>query len=129
MTQHLFLTEEHEMLRNQIRRFIDEKVKPKADHWEKNGFVPREILQEMGALGLFGIRYPEKYGGSAMDTRATAVLAEELGRSTFAGFAITALVHTDMASVHLFNSGSDAQLAAFMPDIVSGQKNHGGCSN
>jgi acyl-CoA dehydrogenase len=57
-----------------------------------------------------------------MDTRATAVLAEELGRSTFAGFAITALVHTDMASVHLFNSGSDAQLAAFMPDIVSGQK-------
>lgn len=122
MTQHLFLTEEHEMLRNQIRRFIDEKVKPKADHWEKNGFVPREILQEMGALGLFGIRYPEKYGGSAMDTRATAVLAEELGRSTFAGFAITALVHTDMASVHLFNSGSDAQLAAFMPDIVSGQK-------
>jgi acyl-CoA dehydrogenase len=122
MTEHLFLTEEHEMLRDQVRRFVAEKVKPAADHWEKDGFVPREILREMGELGLFGIRFPEKYGGSAMDTRATAVLAEELGRSTFAGFAITALVHTDMASVHLFNSGSDSQRAAFMSDVIAGRK-------
>jgi acyl-CoA dehydrogenase len=122
MTQHLFLTEEHEMLRDQVRRFVAEKVKPAADQWEKDGFVPREILREMGELGLFGIRFPEKYGGSAMDTRATAVLAEELGRSTFAGFAITALVHTDMASVHLFNAGSDAQRAAFMSDVIAGRK-------
>ena len=122
MTQHLFLTEEHEMLRDQVRRFVSENVKPVADQWEKDGFVPREILRKMGELGMFGIRYPEEYGGSAMDTRATAVLAEELGRSTYAGFAITALVHTDMASVHLFNAGSDAQRAAFMPDIIAGRK-------
>lgn len=122
MTQHLFLTEEHEMLRDQVRRFVSENVKPVADQWEKDGFVPREILRKMGELGMLGIRYPEEYGGSAMDTRATAVLAEELGRSTYAGFAITALVHTDMASVHLFNAGSDAQRAAFMPDIIAGRK-------
>ncbi|MDA9671981.1 acyl-CoA dehydrogenase family protein [Paracoccaceae bacterium] len=122
MTQHLFLTEEHEMLRDQVRRFISENVKPVADQWEKEGFVPREILRKMGELGLFGIRYPKEYGGSEMDTRATAVLAEELGRSTYAGFAITALVHTDMASVHLFNSGSNAQRAAFMPDVIAGHK-------
>ncbi len=122
MTQHLFLTEEHEMLRDQIRRFVIERVHPVADQWEKDGFVPREILREMGELGLFGIRYPEEFGGSAMDTRATAVLAEELGRSTYSGFAITALVHTDMASVHLFNAGSDAQRAAFMPDVIAGRK-------
>jgi acyl-CoA dehydrogenase len=122
MTQHLFLTEEHEMLRDQVRRFVSEKVKPVADQWEKDGFVPRGVLQEMGALGLLGIRYPEEYGGSAMDTRATAVLAEELGRSTYAGFAITALVHTDMASVHLFNAGSNAQRTTFMPDIMQAAK-------
>ena len=122
MTQHLFLTEEHEMLRDQVRRFVSEKVKPVADEWEKDGFVPRGVLQEMGARGLLGIRYPEEYGGSAMDTRATAVLAEELGRSTYAGFAITALVHTDMASVHLFNAGSNAQRTTFMPDIIAGRK-------
>ena len=120
MTQHLFLTEEHEMLRDQLRRFVAEKVQPHADQWEVDGAVPRDVLREMGALGFLGIRYPEEYGGSAMDTRATAVLAEELGRSTYAGFAITVLVHTDMASVHLFNAGSDAQKAAHMPGIVSG---------
>ena len=120
MTQYLFLTEEHEMLRDQLRRFVAEKVQPHADQWEVDGAVPRDVLREMGALGFLGIRYPEEYGGSAMDTRATAVLAEELGRSTYAGFAITVLVHTDMASVHLFNAGSDAQKAAHMPGIVSG---------
>ena len=120
MTHHLFLTEEHEMLRDQLRRFVAEKVQPHADQWELDGAVPRDVLREMGALGFLGIRYPEEYGGAAMDTRATAVLAEELGRSTYAGFAITVLVHTDMASVHLFNAGSDAQKAAHMPGIVSG---------
>ncbi|MGR3314627.1 MAG: acyl-CoA dehydrogenase family protein [Roseovarius indicus] len=120
MTHHLFLTEEHEMLRDQLRRFVAEKVQPHADQWELDGAVPRDVLREMGALGFLGIRYPEEYGGSAMDTRATAVLAEELGRSTYAGFAITVLVHTDMASVHLFNAGSDAQKAAHMSGIVSG---------
>ena len=120
MTHHLFLTEEHEMLRDQLRRFVAEKVQPHADQWELDGAVPRDVLREMGALGFLGIRYPEEYGGSAMDTRATAVLAEELGRSTYAGFAITVLVHTDMASVHLFNAGNDAQKAAHMPGIVSG---------
>lgn len=121
MPDHLFLDQEHEMLRDQIRRFVAERVHPDADRWETEGAVPRDVLREMGRLGFFGIRYPEEHGGSAMDTRATAVLAEELGRSTYSGFAITALVHTDMASVHVFNTGSEAQKAAHMPGIVSGE--------
>jgi len=80
------------------------------------------VLRRMGELGFLGIRYPEKYGGSEMDTLATVVLAEELGRSTFAGVAITVLVHTDMASVHLFNAGSEALKARFMPEVVAGAK-------
>ncbi|MDV4145901.1 MULTISPECIES: acyl-CoA dehydrogenase family protein [Shimia] len=122
MEQHLFLGEEHSLLRDQIRRFVTERVKPVADAWEEDGMVPRAILREMGDLGFFGIRYPADYGGSEMDTRATAVLAEELGRSTYSGFAITALVHTDMASVHLYNAGSEAQRAAHMPDVIAGKK-------
>ena len=80
-----YLTEEHELLRDQICRFVAEKVAPNGESWESEGAVPHEILQEMGGLGLLGIRYPEKYGGSAMDTLATVVLAEELGKSTFGG--------------------------------------------
>lgn len=116
-----FFEEEHKMLRDQVRRFVEEEIKPHADQWERDGATPRELLRKMGALGFFGIRYPEAYGGSAMDERATVVLSEELGRCTYAGVAITALVHTDMASVHLFNAGTDAQKAKYMPGIISGE--------
>ena len=116
-----FFTEEHEMLRDQVRRFVEEEIKPHGDAWEAQGFVPREVLRRMGALGFFGIRYPEAYGGSAMDTLGSVVLAEELGRSTYSGVAITALVHTDMASVHIFNSGTEAQKSKWMRKIIVGE--------
>lgn len=117
-----YFSEEHEALRHQVRRFVESEIKPQALAWEEQGFVPRAVLERMGELGFFGIRYPAEYGGSEMDTLATAVLAEELGRSTFSGVAITALVHTDMASVHVFNSGSKAQHERYMPDIIAGKK-------
>ena len=117
-----YFTAEHEMLRDTIRRFIAERVLPNADTWEEAGFVPREILREMGELGLLGIRYDSRHGGSELDTLATVVLAEELGRSGYGGFAITVLVHTDMASPHLFHGGTPEQLDRYMPDIVAGRK-------
>ena len=105
-----YLGEEHTMLRHTLRRFVADRVQPFADAWEEQGFVPRETLREMGALGLFGMRYAPEYGGSGLDTLANAVLAEELGRSTYGGFAVTVLVHTDMASPHLNNAGTREQL-------------------
>ena len=116
-----FFSAEHEMLRDQVRRFVEEEIKPQADAWEEAGFVPRQVLRRMGELGFFGIRYPAEYGGSEMDVLATVVLAEELGRSTYGGVAITALVHTDMASVHVFNAGTAAQRARWMPGIIAGE--------
>jgi acyl-CoA dehydrogenase len=114
--------EEHILFREQVKRFVDEEVKPHAEAWEESGFVPRPVLKKMGELGFLGVRYPEEFGGSAMDTVATAVLAEELGKSTFGGFAVTVLVHTDMASPHLVNAGSKEQIAKYLPDIISGAK-------
>jgi acyl-CoA dehydrogenase len=113
---------EHEMLRDTIRRFIADRVSPSAEAWEEQGFVPRNILAEMGDLGLLGLRFPEQYGGAALDTLSTAVLAEELGRSTFGGFAITVLVHTDMATPHLLHAGSPTQLKKYLPDLIAGRK-------
>ncbi len=117
-----YFAEEHELLRTQVRRFVNEEIKPRAAQWEHDGMVPRDVLRRMGELGFLGIRYPAEYGGSDMDTLATVVLAEELGRSTFSGVAITVLVHTDMASVHLHNAGSQALKDRFMPDVVAGRK-------
>src|SRR5689334_17397888 len=118
----LYFGEEHEILRAQVRRFVETEIKPNARAWEDAGFVPREVLQRMGKLGFLGIRYAAQYGGSEMDVLASVVLAEELGRSTFGGVAITVLVHTDMASVHIYNSGAPAIKDRFMPDIISGKK-------
>ncbi len=117
--------EEHDetfrMLRDSIRRYVEKEIAPKAAPWEEQGFVPREVLREMGSLGFLGLRYPEEFGGAALDARATALLAEELGRSTFGGFAITVLVHTDMASPHLMNAGSREQKDRFLKKIISGE--------
>ena len=117
-----FFTPEHEMLRQTIRKFVETRVLPHGDAWEEAGYVPRDVLREMGQLGLFGIRYSSAYGGSELDTLATVVLAEELGRSSYGGFAVTVLVHTDMASPHLQHGGTEAQRARYMPDIIAGRK-------
>ena len=110
------------LLGDSIRRYVEKEVVPKAAAWEEQGFVPREVLREMGKLGFLGLRHPEEYGGAGLDARASALLAEELGRSSFGGFAITVLVHTDMASPHLVNAGSAEQKKRYLPAIIAGEK-------
>ncbi len=121
MNNSVYISEELAQFCDSVRRFIDNEVVPHGKAWEAAGEVPRQTLRHMGELGFLGIRYPERFGGSALDTVATAVLAEELGRSTFGGFSATVLVHTDMASPHLANAANDAQLDAYMPAIISGE--------
>lgn len=123
MTRPLIYSDETtEALREQVRRFVESEVVPNAQAWEEDGMVPRDVLRRMGDLGFFGIRYPEKYGGADLGTVATVAFVEELSRSTFAGFNITVLVHTDMASPHLARFGSPEQLEAHMADIIAGRK-------
>src|SRR5215475_10745533 len=117
---HPIFTEEHELIRSQLRRFVDEKVRPHGPQWEEAGFVPRQVLREMGSLGFFSLRVPEALGGAGLDARASVVLAEEMGRSTHGGFAITVLVHTDMASPHLLRFASKRQLDKYLPGIMAG---------
>jgi acyl-CoA dehydrogenase len=116
-----FFTTEHHLLRDTVRRFVAERVRPEAEAWEQAGQVPREVLRELGALGLLGIRYPARFGGGEMDTLGSVVLAEELGRSSYGGFAITVLVHTDMASPHLARAGSAPQIERWLPELIAGR--------
>ena len=122
MSKSLYFSEELKMLRDQIRRFIETEIVPNGDAWEEVGKVPRAVFAKMGALGILGMRYPEKYGGADLDMMASVVLAEELGRCTFGGFSADVLVHTDMASPHLANVGTSEQLERWMPAITSGEK-------
>src|SRR5258708_32153985 len=95
---HPIFTEEHDLIRAQLRRFVDERVKPEGPKWEQAGFVPREGLRQMGELGFFSPRVPETLGGAGLDARAPVGLAEEGGRSTPGGLAHTVLVQHRKAS-------------------------------
>ena len=117
----IYDTEDLDSIRSQTRRFVEEKVLPEADQWERDGRVPREILKEMGEIGFFGLRVPEEWGGVGMGTLATVAYAEELGRSTFGGFSITALVHTDLAMPYLLKFGSDEQKQRWLPSMLTGE--------
>ncbi len=121
MTPDLYFPDEYQQLRAQVRAFVEREVTPNAEAWETEGKVPRDVLRHMGRLGLLGIQYPEAYGGSGLDILATVVLAEELGRSTFGGFAVTVLAHTDMASPHLARYGTAEQLQRYLPRLISGE--------
>ncbi|HQR98794.1 MULTISPECIES: acyl-CoA dehydrogenase family protein [unclassified Polaromonas] len=117
----IYDTPEYESLRDQIARFIAKEVEPHAAAWEEQGFVPRDVLKRMGAAGLFGLMYEEKYGGADSDAMTNLVFAEALSQSTFAGFIITVLVHTDMASPHLHHAGNPAQKEKYMKKVIAGE--------
>jgi acyl-CoA dehydrogenase len=122
MNEPIYFTEEHRQFRDNLRRYIDQEIVPRAAPWEDAGMVPREVMRQMGELGYLGIRYPEAYGGSGLDTVYSAILAEELGRSTYGGYAVTVTVHTDMASPHLANFGTPEQLKRYLPALIRGEK-------
>jgi acyl-CoA dehydrogenase len=117
----LYDTPEHALLREQVARFIAREVEPHAQAWEEQGMVPREVLQRMGRAGLLGLMYEGQYGGGEGDALTNLVFAEALSQSTFAGFIITVLVHTDMASPHLHHAGTPEQKAKYMPRITAGE--------
>jgi acyl-CoA dehydrogenase len=121
MAESVYISPEHEALREQVRRFVAKEVEPYGAQWEEDGCVPREVLRKMGALGLFGITYPESYGGAGADALTNLVFAEALSESTFGGFIITVLVHTDMASPHLVHAGSKAQLDRYLRKVIRGE--------
>jgi len=112
---------EHDQLRSTVARFLAEAVEPHGERWEEQGFVPREVLRKLGGLGLLGITYPPEYGGTGADAITSVVFQEALSRSTFGGFIVTVLDHTDMAGPHLVRAGTKAQLDRYLRRVIAGE--------
>src|SRR5690625_4293778 len=74
------LTNEQIMIRNMVRDFAESVIKPRAIEIDKTGVFPLDIFEQMGKLGLLGIPFPEKYGGSNGDTISYALAVEEIGK-------------------------------------------------
>src|SRR3954469_20582866 len=118
----VYITPEHELLREQIARFIAREVEPHALAWEDAGMTPREVLRKLGAAGLLGLMYADEHGGGDADALTNLVFAEALSQSTFGGFIITVLVHTDMAGPPLHHAGNAAQKDKYLRKVTAGEK-------
>src|SRR5262249_21913304 len=112
--------EHHEMFRQAVRAFVQKEVEPHVEEWEEAGQIPKSIWPRMGALGFLGVEYDEKYGGAGADVLTTVVLCEEMARARCASLAMAVGVHTDMASPHLYWTGSEALKEKYLPAICRG---------
>jgi len=111
----------HDMFRQAVRAFVQKEVEPHVEEWEQAGEIPKSIWPRMGALGFLGVEYDEKYGGAGADVLTTAVLCEEMARARCASLAMAVGVHTDMASPHLYWTGSEALKERYLPAICRGE--------
>ena len=117
----VYLTPEHELLREQVVRFVAREVEPHGQAWEQAGMTPREVLHKLGDAGLLGLMFDSEFGGADADALTNLVFAEALSQSTFHGFVITVLVHTDMAGPHLQHAGTREQKQKYLRGVTSGR--------
>jgi len=119
--RHFIFNEEHEQLRESIRRFAQTELAPHAEEWEETTF-PDWVFTRMGELGFLGLSYPEEYGGQGGDYYSNLVLAEEIVHANSGGLTMGVAVHTDMATppVHLF--GTEEQKQRYLVPAIKGEK-------
>ncbi len=114
------LDEDYEMIRDQFRRFADEKVIPFAHEWHlKDELIPMEIISEMSELGVFGLTIPENLGGFGMSKTAMCVVSEELSRGYIGVGSLG--TRTEIAAELILAGGTDEQRSHWLPKLASGE--------
>ena len=108
------------MVRDQFRRYAEDKIVPHAHEWHlKNEYIPMDVVNEMAELGVFGLTIPEEYGGFGMGKTAMCVVSEELSR----GYIGTGSLGTrsEIAAELIMIGGTQAQKDKYLPAIASGE--------
>tara|TARA_Y100000766_G_scaffold11654_1_gene8390 strand:- start:827 stop:2023 length:1197 start_codon:yes stop_codon:yes gene_type:complete len=113
-------SEEHLMLREMIRDFVQEFVEPQAHEYDKKEQFNLELFRELGELGLLGITVPDQYGGAGLDAVAATIAHEELSYSD-AGFGLAYLAHSMLFVNNLAYNGSEEQKTRILPKVCSGE--------
>jgi alkylation response protein AidB-like acyl-CoA dehydrogenase len=117
----LYFSEEHIMLRDMVREFAQNEVKPLAQKLDETGEFPHESVKKMAKLGLMGIPWEEKYGGTGMDTLALVIAIEELGK-VCCSTAATLMAHTSLGTAPIVIYGTEEQKEKYLPGLASGEK-------
>ena len=114
------LDETMDMVRDQFRKFANDKVKPFAHDWHlKNEYIPMDVVEEMGALGVFGLTIPEEFGGFGMDKIAMCVVSEELSRGYIGVGSLG--TRSEIAAELILIGGTQDQKEKWLPAIASAE--------
>lgn len=117
------LSDEQRLLRDTIRSFVDDQIRPVAREWEESGRYPDEIVATMANMGLFGLLVPEQYGGMAADMVSLAVVFEEISRGWMG---VAGIIGSHSLSCWMIaRFGTDEQKDAYLPGLASGQRRTG----
>jgi acyl-CoA dehydrogenase len=115
-------TDEHEELRETVRRFVTRELRPHAREWEDARWFPNDVFQRMGELGLLGLKYPEELGGQGGTYVHDAVLAEELSRGGSGGLSAGIDAHIGIATPPVWKFGTDEQKRRFLVPAIRGER-------
>jgi alkylation response protein AidB-like acyl-CoA dehydrogenase len=110
--------DDHELFRDQVRRFVANEIAPHYAEWEKAGVTPRSLWRRAGEEGLLNCALPDPYGLGGDFGHATVVI-EELAHANFLGIGFS--IHSDMVSPYLLNFGTDAQKERWLPPMTRGE--------
>lgn len=120
-TYQQYFTEEHDMARQAVRRFVERELLPHVDEWEEAGEFPRELYLRQAELGISGVGYPEEYGGAGGDVFMRIAVLEELMRCTSGGL-VAGLGSHGIALPPILTFGTAEQKERFVRPVLAGKR-------
>jgi len=112
-------SDEHEMYRDQVRRFVEREIAPHHSQWEKDGIVPRAVWAAAGEAGLLLPAIPDEYGGGGGDRLHSTIVMEELSRAGASGPGFG--LHSDIVAPYIMNYGAEDQRRRYLPRMAKGE--------
>jgi alkylation response protein AidB-like acyl-CoA dehydrogenase len=115
------LSEEHEAFRKVVRDFAESELAPHVAQWDRDHHFPVDAVHAMGDLGLFGLVFPEEWGGGGGDFASLCVAIEEVGRID-QSMGITLSAGVGLGANPIYRFGTDDQKQRWLPDLVAGRR-------
>jgi len=114
------LSDEHETFRKVVRDFAESEIGPHAEAWDRDHHFPTDVVTKMGDLGLFGLIFPERWGGADADFTTLCIAIEQIGRvDQSMGITLEAAVGLGINPIATF--GSEEQKQRWLPDLIAGR--------
>lgn len=114
-------SEELNMLREMVRKFVDQEIKPIAEKIDVEGDIPQDLIQQMAELGFFGICFPEEYGGVGAGEIGYCILSEEISHGSAS---VTVLIgaHASISAMSIYLDGTEEQKKKYLAPMARGEK-------